>query len=121
MKLLERIKLWIKLWVQPELDRTRQLLRQANKQLDHALRENRALKVEKDELEQQIKDMIKSGESMSATIQRLEERDRERLEIMERMEQQQSEAARTQAATNDAVKMLQDQLRDMRAQLGYPL
>ncbi len=87
----------LKRWVQPELDRTLVLLRQANRQLDHALTENIQLKAQNDllteqvdrltvdnrELHRQMALLKQANDMQKVTIERME---RYQLELQNRLE-----------------------------------
>lgn len=87
----------LKRWAQPELDRTLVLLRQANRQLDHALTENIQLKAQNERLTEQVQRLTidnqelhrqmallkQANDMQKATIERME---RYQLELQNRLE-----------------------------------
>jgi predicted nuclease with TOPRIM domain len=91
------LTLLIKRWVQPELDRTRDLLKKANGQLERVLKDNvglqnrneelnvqvNRLKADNQELHRQVELLKQANEMQSNTIDRMEKRQKE---LMERVE-----------------------------------
>lgn len=110
---MQWIVIRVKRWVQPELDRTRGLLKKANDQLDHALRDNtelrnrnEALKVQVNRLEsdnrdlkQQLALLQKANELQAETIARMERRQKDLMDRVEhlvaRVVRLETEAGRT--------------------------
>ena len=91
--------LLIKRWVQPELDRTRSLLKMANIQLERVLADNmgltnrneelnvqvNGLKADNQDLHRQIQLLKQANEMQSNTIDRMEKRQRELMDKVEHL------------------------------------
>lgn len=96
---MQWIVIRVKRWVQPELDRTRGLLKKANDQLDHALRDNtelrnrnEALKVQVNRLESDNRDLKeklgllqKANELQAETIAKMERRQKELMDKVDHL------------------------------------
>ena len=89
--MLETITHRIKRWVQPELDRTHALLKQANTQLDHALRENMSLKNRNEELNVQVHRLEADNRDLHHQLDLLRAANKLQAEAIDRMERHQRE------------------------------
>jgi hypothetical protein len=81
-----RLGILIRCWVEPELKRTTRLLRMANTQLDHALRENIRLADLSAKQAQDIVTLQSDNRELKAHIQRIEAGNTHQLDLIGRME-----------------------------------
>ncbi|MBL8000408.1 MAG: hypothetical protein JNL05_00485 [Flavobacteriales bacterium] len=85
--------LWLKQWAEPELRRSNRLLKQANDQLDHALRENTTLKNRNEELKRHVERLEIDNRELHNAMDRLREANRLQSETIDRMDKFQRELA----------------------------
>jgi hypothetical protein len=85
-KQVSRLGRLLRRWAEPELQRTSRLLRQANTQLDHVLRENIRLSDLCDEQNNTLLSLQSDNRELKSHIQRLELGNKHQLEVMAAME-----------------------------------
>lgn len=88
---MQWIVIQVKRWVQPELDRTRDLLKKANRQLDHALRDNTELRNRNEQLKVQVNRLESDNKDLKHNLALLKQANDMQAETIHRMEKRQKE------------------------------
>lgn len=112
------IILRIKIWVQPELDRTRGLLRQANIALDKALRENTHLKNRNDELNTKVNGLESDVRDLQRDLEREKQSKSTQQEVIARMEQNQERMDKALAKAEAMIDSLKERVIKLDAERG---
>lgn len=104
------IILRVKTWVQPELDRTRGLLRQANVALDKALRENMNLKNRNEQLNTRVNELESGMRDLRRELDRERETTQMQAEVIARMESAQQRLEQAMGKAEEKMAYMTDRI-----------
>lgn len=108
----------VKRWVQPELDRTMNLLKDVRQQLEKTSHENRRLNRENATLRQQVTSLESDVQELRKALRREEEKTATMQDMLARMEQQQQQQMRELNKATAIIESLSDRIYVLEVERG---